>query len=219
MPARPSQADAALRDMPLDARPYAAIRRVSASMSRAFRLKAHCSMSDRTAAAQEPTGRAPDGRRAQAIGRSRAGSRRLTGRWRRSSRRKSGSVHHHHTGHSGVPQRDVFVDGAVEENVLLQHHPDLPAQPAGIELHDVDAVDHYLTGLRTVEALDELGEGGFPDPEGPTRPITSPGSIDSETLRKNVRRLGLGRLSSPRSLQQKSLDNCLVAINVVQRGV
>ena len=112
---------------------------------------------------------------------------------------ESGSVHHREAarGIAGSPGAMSLVDGAVEENVLLQHHPDLPAQPAGIELHDVDAVDHYLTGLRTVEALDELGEGGFPDPEGPTRPITSPGSIDSETLRKNVRRLGLGRSGLP----------------------
>ena len=75
--------------------------------------------------------------------------------------RESGRLHHDHARHRGIAKRDVLVDRAVEENVLLQHDADLPAQPSGIQLGDVDAVDHHLTGLRTVEALDRLGQRGF----------------------------------------------------------
>ena len=45
-----------------------------------------------------------------------------------------------------------------EHKILLQHDPNLPAQPAGIELGDVDAIEHNLTGLGAIEALDELGQ-------------------------------------------------------------
>ena len=58
MPARPSEGNAAQRDMPLDTRATPRSERVSCVMSPAFRLKAHGSVSDRTAAAQKPTGRA-----------------------------------------------------------------------------------------------------------------------------------------------------------------
>ena len=66
-------------------------------------------------------------------------------------------MHNHHTRHGGVAKRDVLMDRAVEKNVLLQDDTDLPAQPAGIELGNVDAIEHHLARLRTVEALDELG--------------------------------------------------------------
>ena len=48
---------------------------------------------------------------------------------------------------------------AVEQHVLLQHDADLAAQPAGIELRDVDAVEHHLAVLRAVEPLHQLGQG------------------------------------------------------------
>ena len=73
----------------------------------------------------------------------------------------SSRLHHHHTRHGGVAERYVLVDGAVEKKVLLQHDPDLPAQPAGIELGDVDAIEHHLTRLRTIKALDEFRQGGL----------------------------------------------------------
>ena len=60
--------------------------------------------------------------------------------------------------HGGIAERDVLVDRAVEQDVFLQHDADLAAQPAGIELGDVDAVEHHLARSRAVEALHELGE-------------------------------------------------------------
>ena len=83
--------------------------------------------------------------------------------------------------HGGIAERDVLVDGAVEQHVLLQHDADLAPQPAGIELGDVDAVEHHLA-LRRVKPLDTLESVDLPEPEGPTKPITSPAPIDSETF-------------------------------------
>ena len=60
-------------------------------------------------------------------------------------------IHHARARHGGIAERDVFVKGAIEQNVLLQHHADLAAQPPGIELRDVDAVEHYLSH-RGIEA-------------------------------------------------------------------
>jgi hypothetical protein len=70
--------------------------------------------------------------------------------------REFGSVHHHHARHRRVAKRDGLMDRAVEQDVLLQNDADLSAQPAGIELGDVDPADHRLAVSRTVKALDEL---------------------------------------------------------------
>ena len=53
-------------------------------------------------------------------------------------------LHHQRPRHRRIAERDVLVDRAVEQDVLLQHDADLAAQPAGIELGDVDAVEHHL---------------------------------------------------------------------------
>ena len=67
---------------------------------------------------------------------------------------ESRRLHHHHTRHGRVAKRYVLVDGAVEKKVFLQHDPDLPAKPAGIELGNVHAIEHNLTRLRAIQALD-----------------------------------------------------------------
>ena len=67
-------------------------------------------------------------------------------------------LHHQRARRGGIGQRDVLVDRAVEQHVLLQHDADLAAQPGGIELGDVDAVEQHLAGVRAVEALDRLGQ-------------------------------------------------------------
>jgi len=60
--------------------------------------------------------------------------------------------------HAGIGERDVLVQGAVEQQIFLQHDADLRAQPGGVDLRDVHAVDEHLPCLRDVEALDELRE-------------------------------------------------------------
>src|ERR1700683_3181288 len=67
---------------------------------------------------------------------------------------ESSRLHHHHTRHSGVAKRYVLMDGTVEKKVLLQHHPDLPAQSAGIVLGNVHAMAPYLPRLTALEALE-----------------------------------------------------------------
>ena len=90
-------------------------------------------------------------------------------------------LHHHHPRHRRIAERDVLVDRPVEQDVLLQHDADLPSEPARIELGDVDAVDHHLTHLRAVQALDELGQRRFsrarrPDDRRSLRPRRSKAS-------------------------------------------
>ena len=58
--------------------------------------------------------------------------------------------------HRRIGERDVVMDGAVEQKVFLEHHADLAAQPGGIGLRDVDAVDQDLAALRLIKTLDEL---------------------------------------------------------------
>ena len=42
-----------------------------------------------------------------------------------------------------------------------KHDADLPAQPGGIDLADIDAVDQDLAALGAIKPLHELGQRGF----------------------------------------------------------
>jgi hypothetical protein len=70
--------------------------------------------------------------------------------------REFGSVHHHHARHRRIAKRAALMDRAVEQDVLLQDDADLSAQPAGIELGDVDPVDHHQAGADAASARDAL---------------------------------------------------------------
>ena len=59
---------------------------------------------------------------------------------------------------AGIGERDVLAHRAVEQDVLLQHDADLPAQPGGVDRREIDAVDQHAAALGHVEALDQLGE-------------------------------------------------------------
>ena len=61
----------------------------------------------------------------------------------------------------GAGDLDVLLDGAAEEHAVLEDDADLAAEPGWLYLRDVDAVDEDAAALGEVEALDELGEGGF----------------------------------------------------------
>ena len=56
---------------------------------------------------------------------------------------------------------DVVADRAVQERGILRHHADLAAQAFLGQPGDVDAVDQDMTGLRTVEAEQQMDEGRF----------------------------------------------------------
>jgi len=64
-------------------------------------------------------------------------------------------------GNRRVRQRDVFPNGTIEENVFLQDHTSLPAQPSQIRHRQVDAVDQNASAQRHVESLDQFGYGAF----------------------------------------------------------
>ena len=51
---------------------------------------------------------------------------------------------------------DVCVGGLLVASVILEDHPDLPAQTRGIELANVNAVDSYSSGIRLIEPAQEL---------------------------------------------------------------
>ena len=53
---------------------------------------------------------------------------------------------------------DVLLDGAGEEQVVLQDDADLPSEPGRLYFGGVDAVDENAPLLRQVQALDELRE-------------------------------------------------------------
>ena len=59
---------------------------------------------------------------------------------------------------AGVGQRDVFANRSVEQEVFLQDHADLAAQPRCVDEGEVDAVDQHAALGRHVEALDQAGE-------------------------------------------------------------
>ena len=63
--------------------------------------------------------------------------------------------------HGGIGQRDVLTNRAVEQQVLLQHHADLAAQPGRIDLSDIDSIDQDAPALRHVQPLEQLGQGRF----------------------------------------------------------
>ena len=54
---------------------------------------------------------------------------------------------------------DVFLDGAAKEHAVLQHHPDLTAEPGRLNLCRVHAIDEYPAVGWQVQPLDQLGEG------------------------------------------------------------
>ena len=58
--------------------------------------------------------------------------------------------------HAGIGQGYVVADRAVEQDVLLKHHADLPAQPRRIDQGQIGAVDQDAAGLRHVEPLEQL---------------------------------------------------------------
>ena len=60
--------------------------------------------------------------------------------------------------HGRIGEGDVLVNGAVEQQVLLQNDADMAAQPGRIDLAQIRAVEKDLSLGRRVESLDELAQ-------------------------------------------------------------
>ena len=79
-------------------------------------------------------------------------------------------------GGAGPGERDVLADGAVEQEGVLKHHPELRA--IGLEPHggEIDAVHQDLPRGGTWNAATSPMMVDLPEPEGPTSAVTVPGS-------------------------------------------
>src|SRR5437667_4106682 len=66
-----------------------------------------------------------------------------------------------------APVGDVRGDRVVEQHDILAHQRDVRAQAAELERRDVDAVEQDLSGIRSVEARQQVGERGLARAEGP----------------------------------------------------
>ena len=62
---------------------------------------------------------------------------------------------------------DVLLDGAVEEDGLLTHDPDIISEPADIEVPQILTVQQNLAAVRIVKSLDELDTSGLATARGP----------------------------------------------------
>ena len=84
----------------------------------------------------------------------------------RARRVNIGAVHfaidcEHITDHIRLAVDDVFPDGGAEQNRLLQHEPDLPAQRLAREVLNLDPVEEDGSLLGLVQAQDQADDGGF----------------------------------------------------------
>ena len=75
--------------------------------------------------------------------------------------RQTRHLDHLRARHRGLGEGDVLVDGAIEEQALLQDDADVPAQPSRIDLAQIRSVQQNLPFVRQIEALDQLGERRF----------------------------------------------------------
>src|SRR5262245_6730235 len=69
-------------------------------------------------------------------------------------RRRNDAVHRHRR----IGERDVVAHRGVEQNILLQHHADLPTQPGNIDGGEIDTVDQHASALGHVKPLQQLDE-------------------------------------------------------------
>ena len=71
---------------------------------------------------------------------------------------------------AGPAGEDVFANRAAEQEVVLQHDTEALPQMAQVDLAQVAAVDLQEARIVAVDALQQAGDGRFPEPERPTMP-------------------------------------------------
>lgn len=75
-------------------------------------------------------------------------------------------------GEVGVAEGDVVPDGAVEQVDVLGHEGDGVEKLLGGQVAQVDAADGDGTAVRVPESGNEVEQGGFAGPLGPTIAVT-----------------------------------------------
>ena len=88
---------------------------------------------------------------------------------------QAGSLLHLSGGGFGYAVADVLGDGAGEEEGFLRNDAHLAVQGFLGDGAHVDAVDDDCAFGDFVKAGDQVGDGGFAGPVGPTRAMVSPG--------------------------------------------
>ena len=74
---------------------------------------------------------------------------------------EAGDLDHPRPRHRRIGESDVLVNGAVEQQVLLQHDADVAPEPPRIDMAEIRAVEQHLALARQIKTLDELGQGRF----------------------------------------------------------
>ena len=92
---------------------------------------------------------------------------------------------------AGTPGEDVVLDGAAEQEVVLQHHAEALAQMAQVDLAQIRAVDLHRAGIVAVDAHQQPGDGGLAGARSTDQPEHRAG-LDGEA--DLVERRGLGAL-------------------------
>ena len=72
-----------------------------------------------------------------------------------------GSLNHFLMRGVGIAVEDVFLDGAIENMVLLKHQADVLAQVLGVILAQVDAIKGNRAQLRLIELVQQVDDGAL----------------------------------------------------------
>jgi len=78
-------------------------------------------------------------------------------------------------------ERNVLGDRSVEQEVVLQHHAELPAVVAEPERREIATVDEDPARPRSVERQDQADERALPAPEEPTSAVVEPAGAWKDT--------------------------------------
>ena len=81
-----------------------------------------------------------------------------------------------------VAVADVFLDGALENVVFLEHQPDALAQGVGVVVGQGAAVEQHLAAVGLVELAEQVDEWCFcRRPLRPTRAVVLPAAMVRQT--------------------------------------
>ena len=71
--------------------------------------------------------------------------------------RQARNLDHGFHGKTGVTERDILAQGAVEQHAFLQHHAHLSAERCRVHQGQIHAIHADAPGFRHVQPLDEFG--------------------------------------------------------------
>ena len=81
-------------------------------------------------------------------------------------------------------EADIFADGGVEQEAVLEHDADLAPERFQRCAADVDPVEGDLAGMRLIEPHQEAKDRALADPLGPTMAMDASAGSDRLTSRR-----------------------------------